>query len=156
MPESLDPGAAVDAPPAEAVLEAVHRVMHRVRSQQQRALREAPQGLAHMEARVLGFFARHPGATPGDLAAHSGRDKAQLTRLLATLRERGLLDATPDSHDRRSVRLTLSSRGRRVQQALAQVTRQVAEQAAAGLSAQERRSLVRLLQRLDDNLAGLP
>jgi hypothetical protein len=35
-----------------------------------------------MEGKVLGFFARHPGATQRDLAQHSGRDKAQLARLI--------------------------------------------------------------------------
>ena len=41
----------------------------------------------------MGFFARHPGATLSDLAAHSGRDKVQLIALL------GRLKANLDAHE---------------------------------------------------------
>jgi DNA-binding MarR family transcriptional regulator len=50
-----------------------------------------------MEGKVLGYFCRHPGNTQSDLAQHSGRDKAQLTRLIARLKEAGLLEARADA-----------------------------------------------------------
>jgi DNA-binding MarR family transcriptional regulator len=73
-----------------------------------------------MEGKVLGFFARHPGATQRDLAQHSGRDKAQLARLIKSLRERGLLLAEEDGSDRRQVCLRLSDAGQAVQDTLQQ------------------------------------
>ena len=90
------------------VLELVHAVMHDYRSLQYRALRDGPHDITHMDSKVLAFFGRHPGATQSDLAQHSGRDKAQLARLIKGLREQGLLDGVADAADRRNLRLTLT------------------------------------------------
>ena len=108
------------------VLEAIHELMHRVRHRQ---LDAGTGELNPMEARVLGFFARHPGATQSALAAHSGRDKGQLARLVNGLREKGLL--------------------------LAQVRRQRKRLSAAavqGFSAEERAQLMAMLTRIRANL----
>lgn len=136
----------------DELLELVHTVMHQVRSQQYQALRGEAHELTHMESKVLGYFGRHPGATQSDLVAHSGRDKAQLARLVKSLRERGLLDGEADAADRRNLRLALTGDGQALQRALQQRTRQVASRAVAGFSAAEREQLRGLLQRLRDNL----
>ena len=68
---------------AAEVFETIHTLMHLFRAQQFRALRDGPAAVTHMEAKTLGFFARHPGATLSELVAHSGRDKAQVARLIA-------------------------------------------------------------------------
>jgi len=140
--------------PAVEVLERVHAIMHLFRSAQQRGLRAGPHDLAHMEIKVLGFFARRPGATQSDLAAHSGRDKAQLARLVRGLRERGLLDATADADDKRSTRLTLSQAGQEMYAALHRHDGALAEAALAGLDEAERATLVALLGRVRANLEG--
>ena len=139
---------------AEAVFEAVHSVMHLYRAEQYRALRDGPQALTHMDGKVLGYFARHPGATQKDLAEHSGRDKGQLARLIGGLRERGLLDARTDDADRRNIRLQLKAEGRSMQQALERRARKLSEHAVAGMSADERRQLVALLPKMGANLKG--
>lgn len=140
------------APSAEDVVEAVYRTMHLLRAGQYRVARGGGHALSHMDGKVLGFFARHPGATQKDLAAHSGRDKGQLARLIAGLKERGLLDAAPDEADRRSIRLQLSAEGRAVHKALNAQARRVAERAVAALDGEQRRQLVALLHRLAANL----
>lgn len=137
------------------VLEAVHALMHRVRALQHRRLADDPQAPTPMEGRVLGFFARHPGATQTELAQHSGRDKGQLARLIAGLRERGLLLATPDEHDRRISRLQLSPQAEQLHRKLVAERRRLSEQAAAGLQADERRQLLALLDKLARHLQAL-
>lgn len=139
-------------PSAEDVIEAVHTVMHLVRARQHRSPREDAPALTPMDGRVLGYFARHPGSTQKELAAHSGRDKGQLARLIAGLRERGLLDGEADAADRRSIRLQLTAEGRAVQQALQRQARRASEQAVAGLDGAERRQLVLLLGKLRERL----
>jgi DNA-binding MarR family transcriptional regulator len=134
------------------VLELVHAVMHQYRSLQFQALRDAAHGVTHMDSKVLGFFSHHPGATQSELAQHSGRDKAQLARLVAGLRERGLLQGEADASDRRSLRLSLTEQGRAVQRALKQQARRVTQRATAGLSATDRSTLVALLARVKANL----
>lgn len=144
----------LDGAEPEHVLELIHTVMHQVRSQQYQVLRDGPHTITHMETKVLGFFGRHPGATQTDLAQHSGRDKAQLARLIKGLREQGLLDAQADTVDRRSVRLALTAQGRAVLDALEQASAHLAVQAVAGLSAEEQGQLLALLQRVRQNLAA--
>jgi DNA-binding MarR family transcriptional regulator len=136
----------------DAVLDLVHTLMHQVRAQQYQAIQQGDAPLTHMEAKVLGFFGRQPGATQSDLAQHSGRDKAQLARLVKGLRERGLLDGQADPADKRNLRLAVSPAGQALLQALNQASRQVSTRALAGFSAAEQAQLVALLQRVRGNL----
>jgi DNA-binding MarR family transcriptional regulator len=140
----------------EDVLELVHTLMHQARSLQYHALKDQPPALTHMEGKVLGFFARHPGSTQSDLVAHSGRDKAQVGRLIKGLREQGLLDGQADAEDRRNLRLQLTPRGQAIAHGIQQRSREVSAQAVAGLSPDELARLRDLLQRLKDNLSRTP
>lgn len=136
------------------VFDAIHSIMHLYRAQQFRAFAGGEHELTHMESKVLRFFARQPGATLSDLVAHSGRDKAQLTRLIKGLRERGLLDASADEADRRSTRLQLSEAGEALHGRLHQVGAALSGVALEGISEAECEQLHALLQRVRANLAG--
>ncbi len=137
---------------ADAVLELVHTVMHQFRSLQYQALRGGPVDITHMESKVMGFFSHRPGATLSDLVQHSGRDKAQLARLVKGLRERALLVAEADAVDRRNVHLRLSDEGAAVQRALRAEARALTSRAVLGLDAKEQATLVELLGRVKANL----
>jgi DNA-binding MarR family transcriptional regulator len=137
----------------EGVLELVHHVMHQYRAQQFRVLRDGPHDITHMDSKVLGFFGRNPGATQSDLAQHSGRDKAQLARLIKGLRDRGLLEGEPDPADRRNTRLSLTDAGQAVRRALQQQGKRLNAAAVAGMSGVEREQLTQLLLRVSQNLA---
>jgi DNA-binding MarR family transcriptional regulator len=136
---------------SEEVLELVHAVMHQVRAQQHQTLRDSSE-LTPMEARVLRFFGRQPGATQSALAQHSGRDKAQLARLVKGLRDRGLLVVQSDPDDRRLVGLAPSVEGEVVCRKLRQLERKLAAQAVQGFDAAEEEQLRALLQRVRANL----
>jgi len=137
---------------ADAPLETMHAIVHLYRSRQLRGLRGGPHELAHMEMKALGYFARHPGATQSDLVAHSGRDKAQVARLIRALREAQLLEAAADAQDRRSTRLSLSAAGQEVFEGLHRQSSVVAAAALAGLSDEEQALLTTLLARVRSNL----
>ena len=139
-------------PAAGEVIETMHAIMHLFRSHRQRSLRDGAHELAHMEAKALGYFARHPGAAQSDLVAHSGRDKAQVARLIRTLRDRGLLEAAADEADRRSTRLSLTEAGHALHEALHRDDGRLAEAALAGLAEGERTVLLGLLERVRGNL----
>ena len=136
------------------ILEQVHALMHEYRALQYRFLRDGPHDITHMDSKVLGFFSRHPGATQSDLAEHSGRDKAQLARLIKGLRDRGLLEATIDEVDRRSVKLALTADGKTVQRALGQQASKLGAQAVQGLTETEQTQLLKLLGRIRSNLSA--
>jgi len=134
------------------VFDAIHTLMHLYRSRQFRVLRDTAHELTHLEAKVLGYFARHPGAMAGDLAAHSGRDKAQLARLMAGLKARGLIEATVDETDRRRQANQLTAAGLAVHHTIQREVRHVAKRSLEGLSDSERAQLLALLQRVRANL----
>jgi DNA-binding MarR family transcriptional regulator len=156
MPKKVDKVnqivAAAAAPGHEAdaalVVERLHALMHHLRRRLQQAAQAEGDGLAAMEVRALGFFARHPGSSAKALAAHSGRDKAQVARLLQPLLARGLLTAAPDASDRRSLRLQPTASGLRIERRMAARCRQIHDELLAGFSAVE-------LQTLADSLARM-
>lgn len=62
---------------------------------------------------LLGAIDRHGGtATPSALAADLGMQSSNLAAALRNLASEGLISRTPDSEDRRKVRVALSETGR--------------------------------------------
>lgn len=140
------------SPSNTEVTDRLHAVMHGLRRHLQQALRDDAEGLGPMEARCLNYFAHHDGHTQSDLVQHAGRDKAQIARLVKALRERGLLISHPDPADGRVQRLGLTAAGRNLHRRLQQHRVRFEKTLTAGLSAQERTTLLALLDRLEDNL----
>lgn len=139
-------------PRRDAVLELIHTIMHQYRSQQFQALRDGQHELTHMEAKVLAFFGRHPGSTQSELARQSGRDKAQLARLITALRERGLLQGVADPADRRNTHLSLTGAGVAIQQAAQAEAAKLNAQAVRGMDDEQQQALLGLLMQVKENL----
>ena len=141
-------------PSSGELLELMHQLMHQVRAEHLRQIAGQEGGLTPLEAKVLGFFHRRPGATPSDLATHVGRDKGQLTRLISGLRDKGLLDALPDEQDRRSIRLHPSASAASLHRQAQRQRLALAERAMAGLSDAQRQTMLGCLQQMQANLGG--
>jgi DNA-binding MarR family transcriptional regulator len=152
MRKQVDKVNQIGAASAEEVFEMIHDIMHLYRARQYRAVRDGGHDLTHMDTKVLGFFARRPGATQSDLAATSGRDKAQLARLIRGLRDKGLLEARVDEEDRRSTRLQATAEGLAVFGQLHRQGAQLAGVAVADLKEDEQTQLVSLLRRVHARL----
>lgn len=130
------------------VIEGLHSLMHLLRRRLQQAAQAEGEGLAAMEVRALGFFVRHPGSTAKALAAHSGRDKAQVARLLQPLLARGLLVATADAQDRRSLQLRPTASGLRLERRMAARRQRIHDELLAGFDPAELQTLSDSLQRI--------
>jgi len=122
-----------------------HRRMHE-------AVREDGDGLAPMEARTLRFLANHEGSTQRDMTQHTGRDKAQIARIVKALQERGLVDSTPDPDDGRSQRLRLTTAGRAMQRRMQQHRARFEQALAQGFDGAEQAALVAQLDRMVANV----
>ncbi|MEV0719441.1 MarR family transcriptional regulator [Asanoa sp. NPDC050611] len=61
---------------------------------------------------VLGQLYRHGALTPGEIADRLRAKPQTLTRVFATLQERGLITRTPDPDDRRQALVTITDQGR--------------------------------------------
>jgi len=140
---------------AEEVFELMHELMHLYRGQHAREAPATPHGITHMEMKTLGYFKHHPGATASDLAAHTGRDKSQLARLIAGLRERGLLEMHVSETDRRNLHLHCTDAALQALRSMRQQSRKLATAGMKDLSVAEREELQRLLTKLRDRLQAL-
>ncbi|WP_309387406.1 MarR family winged helix-turn-helix transcriptional regulator [Cerasicoccus frondis] len=137
---------------AENVFESIHALMHVIRSEQYRVLRDSPYNLRHMEGKMLAFFHHHPGATLSDLVERTGRDKGQLARTIKELKAQGLVTSEPDPDDRRSHRLSLTEEGRRIHESLIGQLQQLTQIAVRDLSEADCEQLLALLQHVRGNL----
>lgn len=135
-----------------SALDLMHTLMHQIKRRMQQATQAASEAegiaLAPMEARTLGFYARHPGATAQDLVDHAGRDKAQVARLVKGLVERGLLATATDPQDRRRQTLQLTPAGKRFERRMAAERQRIERAAMAGVSAEDAEVLRRCLHRM--------
>lgn len=144
---------AMPTPPArDEVVDQLADLTHLFKSRLRQAVQQDGGGLAPMEAKVLMFFARHPGSTASDLVEHSGRDKAQVTRLVQLLVDRDLLQREPDPNDRRQQRLTPTAQGAALQRVLHRQRQRLGQAMVKGLGTDELDQLSSLLRRLQDNL----
>lgn len=132
------------------LFEQLHALLSLFRSQLHERLRDGPGGVAGMDARVLRFYARHPGASQSDLVQHSQRDKGQIARLVKSLIERGLLQR--DAQAGRRGGLALTAAGQALHSQLHQHHSELTTALGAALSARERTQLAALLQRLQRSL----
>ena len=138
----------------EEIAEAIHRLRHAYRGQHFRVLESGHYPLAPMEGRALNYVAKHEGATQRELAAHWGRDKAQVARLIQTLRDLDLVTSVVDKNDKRIQRLSLTTTGQIAQKALQQQRSAVAKHAVSRLEMSEKQILLSLLERVKLELAG--
>ncbi len=137
----------------DEVVDQLADLTHLFKSRLRQAVQQEGGGLAPMEAKVLMFFARHPGSTASDLVEHSGRDKAQVTRLVQLLVDRHLLLREPDPTDRRQQRLTPTAQGAALHRVLHRHRQRLGQAMVKGLAADELAQLSSLLCRLRSNLA---
>jgi DNA-binding MarR family transcriptional regulator len=129
------------------ILNLINALAHQATAAMQRALREAELGLVAMEARTLRFIARHPGCTQNDIVRESGRDKAQIARIIKVLLERGEIRKTPVTGGRRH-QLEVTAAGARSQEKAEALRTSVARALVAELGARERAELERMLRRM--------
>lgn len=153
MSKTVDKVNSKSLTPAGEIFDLLHAVMHLHRGRQPReAAAQDEAALTHMEAKALGFIGRQPGATQTDLVQRSGRDKAQIARLIASLKERGLIVSSADAADRRTQRLALTEAGQALHRRLRRHGEQAAQAAVQDFSDAELSQLLAMLTRLRANL----
>src|SRR5690606_28114334 len=146
---------AMSAEPGIEILNLINAIERRTTARMQRLLREAGLGLAAMEARTLRFVARHPGCcTQKEIVRASGRDKAQIARVIKTLRERGLVERPTGGSGRRAQPLALTPSGAAVHARAEALRADTARELVGALDAGERDRLEALLGQLSPPIPG--
>ncbi|MDQ0589315.1 MarR family winged helix-turn-helix transcriptional regulator [Variovorax paradoxus] len=112
------------------------------------AERMAPYGLKQIDFSVLSLLAHNPGATSRQLCNTLDILPPNLVSLVATLDSRGLIERKPHPHDGRAVGLHLTEAGEHLVREAEQTVTQLEADASARLTARERETLIRLLQKI--------
>jgi DNA-binding MarR family transcriptional regulator len=97
---------------------------------------------------VLSVIAHNPGVTSRQLCATLDILPPNFVNLLASLEKRSLVQRQPHPSDKRAVALLLTTEGSQLMRKAEQTARQLEDDAAARLSATERKTLIRLLQKI--------
>lgn len=105
-------------------------------------------GLTMWEYIVLSHLARRPVETQLELARRIGYDKTRLISLLDRLQSEGLIEREPDAADRRARNVRITKSGERRRAAAQRDIRSMEDRALAELSADDRQTLLAILQRL--------
>ena len=118
------------------------------------ARRLAPMGLHPGQEQLLVRLWSRDGQSQADLADDLGIEPPTLTRMVHRLEAGGFVARHPHPDDRRSVQVWLTERGRTVRPRVQRVLRGLRSSATEGLTDRQEAQLVRLLDRVADNLAS--
>ena len=103
---------------------------------------------------VLNCLWEAEGATQTQIAEKIAKDKTNLTRILDIMERNGLVQRGPHESDRRSYRIFLTEKAREMKDPLIAIAEAVSAEACRGLTAQDRREIIRLMNVINDNLSG--
>ncbi|MBL0150190.1 MAG: MarR family transcriptional regulator [Ideonella sp.] len=112
------------------------------------AERMGPLDLNEVEFSILSLIGRNPGLTPTQLCAELGLLPPNLTKLLARLDRRQLLDRQVPASDKRAVCLNLSRAGTELLAQAESTAVTLEAEASSALSARQRETLITLLQKI--------
>jgi DNA-binding MarR family transcriptional regulator len=102
------------------------------------------------EWRVMAVLGRYPGLSASQVAQRTAMDKVAVSRAVARLLESGRLSRSSDSDDRRRSVLRLSAAGQAIHDEVVPHAMAFEQRLLDGIGLDERESLLRLLDRLDD------
>lgn len=115
---------------------------------------EQPFGVSLPEWRVLRSVLLEPGVSQGEIAIAQGLNVMNVSRAVAGLRKKGLVEAVPDPEDRRRTMLSSTELGREIGSDINARERMVYDHVFAVLDEGEVSQLNQLLDRVNTSLRG--
>ena len=107
-------------------------------------------GLTPASFGLLNLLGARSGATQRELGSEMGIDPSTMVSLIDELETAGLAKRGPHPTDRRAREVVITPKGRRLLERGRQMALQVEDEVLGGLSAGERRELLKLLRRALD------
>ena len=108
----------------------------------------APWGVSSAQAAILIYIAHGRGNRAADIARDYNYDTGSMTRMIARLVKKGLLKRVRDEEDRRSVRLELTAKARKLTEKLPAVAARSLNRLLRGFNRAELDTLKGLLGRM--------
>jgi DNA-binding MarR family transcriptional regulator len=105
---------------------------------------------------VLNYLGAHEGVTQRAIGAAMGIDPSTMVSLVDELQRDGLANRRPNPNDRRAYAVTITPRGRRALERARTMAQEAQDEVLGGLSAGERRELLKLMRRALDTAPPQP
>jgi DNA-binding MarR family transcriptional regulator len=100
------------------------------------------------EWRVIANLGRHPDITANEVVERSAMDKVTVSRAVAALEQKGLVERRRDAGDKRKSRLRLSAKGDAVYAEIVPLALGFERDLLSALTEQERVTLERVIEKL--------
>jgi DNA-binding MarR family transcriptional regulator len=136
----------------EKLSELFWSVARRLRHSSREAL--APWDIAPSHSRALGVLMQHQALRLSELSDHLHIAPRSTTDVVDGLQQRGLIQRSPDPHDRRAMLVSLTDQGRRAGIAIRAARDADAERFFAALRDADRKELARILRTLRGSAPG--
>ncbi len=124
-------------------------------SQSLSQLYNARYGIAIPEWRVISILGQYGTTTAKQIGTHSRMHKTMVSRAVAALERKGLVERSANSDDMREAFVTLSARGRAVYGEITPAAADFADALVGVLSSEERGHLDTILTKLNDHASQL-
>ncbi|MEL3890963.1 MarR family transcriptional regulator [Ferrovibrio sp. MS7] len=105
-------------------------------------------GIGIPEWRVIANLGRHPGITANEVVERAAMDKVTVSRAVAALEKKKLVERRRDDGDKRKTQLTLSKAGEKVYGEIVPLALGFEHELLEKLTAEERRVLDRVIDKL--------
>ncbi|OAB38764.1 transcriptional regulator [Paenibacillus macquariensis subsp. defensor] len=114
-----------------------------------------PLQLAPEQFLVIALLLKKEGISQNDIANALNKDKSSITRMLASLEQKGFIKRTGSASDRRSVDVTLTDEGRALSDDVDRISIRTKELLNSGFTDEELTELKRLLMKVSGNVNPL-
>ena len=131
------------------VLRTLGNTVRTVRARVDRTLQQT--GLRLGQFQVLRHLWEQDGLTPREIASRLDVEMPTVTRTVQRMLRDGLVRREAHQSDARSVRIYLTKRGSELEAVLASILEQETEKTLQGFTTEERRALIRMLDRIAEN-----
>ena len=134
----------------EALALAVHELLRRVRFDDVEAV--CSWGLTRTECHTLEVIALDGPLSVNDIAARIRLNKSTASRVAQSLEEKKLIERRDSESDRRSVRMSVTPKGKSLWQQIVRATSETYDDVLAGCSDSERKVVTKVLKRIADRV----
>lgn len=135
-------------------LDSLFRLVHGLKRQMYKRAEQLNLEITPMHIRVIKIIDRKQPCTAIDIASFLGRDKAQVTRLVNTMIDKGLIAREPNPNDKRSHYLNITETGGAVVREIVTIDAETYQLMTKNLSLDELSEFHRVAELMANNLYG--
>ncbi|GAB6070911.1 MarR family transcriptional regulator [Thiomicrorhabdus hydrogeniphila] len=135
-------------------LENLFQLVHALKRQLHQQTDQLNVDIAHMHIRVIKVIDKKQPCTANDIIQFLGRDKAQVTRLINMLIEKGLITKEINPNDKRSQYLNTTQAGVDILNEIKEIDSKTVQIMSQGLTPHELEEFQRISQIITKNLSS--